>query len=56
MLGRTPATGDSSIPWSVADVTELPPLGEVAKGLGEGTGDDKETAPRLPPVAYYRSY
>lgn len=43
--GGAAAAGDSSGSWTVADVTELPPPGQVAEGPGEVPGEDHQAAP-----------
>lgn len=43
--GGSAAVGDRSGSWTVADVAELPPPGQVAEGPGEVPGEDHQAAP-----------
>lgn len=52
----TAVAGDGSFPWSVVDVTELSPAGEVAEGAGEVLREDHQTQPQLPFVGHHQPY
>lgn len=43
--GGPAVAGDSCVKGTVVDVTELSPVGEVAKGAGKGPGEDHKASP-----------
>lgn len=45
LSGSSAVTGDSHCSWSVADVTELPPVGEMAARPRETTGEVSQAPP-----------
>lgn len=54
--GGTAVTGDGCVPWSVVDATELPPLGEMAKGARKVLREDHQTQSKLPFVGHHQPY
>lgn len=45
LSGSSAVTGDGHRSWSVADVTELPPVGEMAARPRETTGEVSQAPP-----------
>lgn len=54
--GSTGVAGEGSHPRSLVDATELPPAGEVAKGVGEVLREDHQTQPQFPLVDHHQPH
>ena len=53
LIGSSSASGDSYSPRSVAHVTELPSVGQVAARTRKTVGETDQTTSRLPSLVDY---